>query len=116
LSRTNRMACSIEERPQKINNRFKYGHWEGDCVKGPLGCATSLFTLTKRKTLEEIIIKIDRTTQEEIKRALDELEEKYGDSFKLKFKSITFYNGVECLNWRSLELFIFTENQKRTIT
>jgi len=71
ISLTNRKGKSIEQRPNKVNDRSEYGHWEGDCVKGPQGRTTSLFTLTERKSLEEIIIKIERSTQEEIKRAID---------------------------------------------
>lgn len=116
VSRNNRMARSIEVRPEKVNNRVEYGHWEGDCVKGPLGSKSSLLTLTERKTLEEIIIKLEQTTQEEVQRAIDELEKKYGAEFKMKFKSITFDNGVEFLNWTSLELSILKPGSQRTIT
>lgn len=115
VSRTNRMARSIEQRPQKANDRTEYGHWEGDCVKGPKGRTTSLFTLTERKTLEQIIIKIERSSQEEIKNALDRLEENLGKKFGLKFKSITFDNGVEFLDWKSLELSIRDQRSQRTI-
>lgn len=114
VSRTNRMARSIEQRPEKINDRSEYGHWEGDCVKGPQGKTTSLFTLTERKSLEQIIIKIERSSQEEIQTAMDTLEKRFDDQFKLKFKSITFDNGVEFLNWKSLELSILHLKQKRT--
>ena len=115
VSRTNRMARSIEKRLQKANERTEYGHWEGDCIKGPQGRTTSLFTLTERKSLEQIIIKIERSTQEEIQSAIDRLEKKFGAQFKLKFKSITFDNGVEFLNWKSLELSTFNPRKKRTI-
>lgn len=114
VSRTNRMARSIEQRPQEANDRLGYGHWEGDCVKGPQGRTTSLLTLTERKSLEQIIIKIERSSQEEIKNAFDRLEEKFGDQFGLKFKTITFDNGVEFLDWRSLELSIFDTASRRT--
>lgn len=114
ISRNNRMAKSIEQRSEAINNRLEYGHWEGDCVKGPLGQTTSLLTLTERKTLEEIIIKIERTSQEEVKNAIDRLEKQYGNLFKLKFKSITFDNGVEFLDWKSLELSILNPKKQRT--
>lgn len=114
VSRTNRMARSIEQRPQKANERIEYGHWEGDCVKGPQGRTTSLFTLTERKSLEQIIIKIERSSQEEIQNALDNLEEKFKDKFGIKFKSITFDNGVEFLDWKSLELSIRNSQSKRT--
>jgi len=59
VSLTNRKGKSIEQRPKKVNDRLEYGHWEGDCIKGPQGRTTSLFTLTERKTLEQIIIKIE---------------------------------------------------------
>lgn len=114
VSRTNRMARSIEQRPQAVNDRSEYGHWEGDCVKGPQGRTTSLFTLTERKSLEQIIIKIERSTQEEIQAAIDGIERKFGNEFKFKFKSITFDNGVEFLNWKSLELSLFDPNRRRT--
>ncbi len=90
ISRSNRMARSIEQRPQEANDRLEYGHWEGDCVKGPKGRTTSLLTLTERKSLEQIIVKIERSSQEEIKNAFDRLEEKFGAQFGLKFKTITF--------------------------
>lgn len=115
VSLTNRRGKSIEQRPKKANNRLEYGHWEGDCVKSSKGNTTCLLTLTERKSLEEIIIKIERATQEEIKKAIDALEKKYGSKFKLKFKSITFDNGVEFLNWKSLELSVLNPKNKRTI-
>lgn len=114
-SRTNRGAKSIERRPQEANERLEYGHWEGDCVKGPKGRSTSLFTLTERKTLEQIILKIERTSQEEIQRAMDFLEEEFKDDFSLKFKSITFDNGVEFLDWTSLERSATSPDTKRTL-
>lgn len=116
ISIRNRLCRSIEERPELIEKREEYGHWEGDCVKGKIGRKTSLFTLTERKTLEEIIIKLDQATQENIKKAIDGLEKKYGESFKIKFKSITFDNGSEFLNWKHLELSILDPDKQRTVT
>jgi IS30 family transposase len=110
----NRDCRSIEDRPQKINNRLEYGHWEGDTVKGPQGAKTGLFTLTERKTREEIIIKLRQSTQECIKEALDALEKKFGSRFKIKFKSITFDNGVEFLNWKYLEVSVLVVGGQRT--
>ena len=115
VSRTNRMCRSIDKRPLTIEKRRDYGHWEGDTLKGPQGAKVSLITLTERKTREEIIIKVVRASQEEIKAAFDELERKYGQSFKSKFKSITFDNGVEFLDWRSLEISILGKGRRTTI-
>jgi transposase, IS30 family len=116
VSRTNRMARSITERPLGAQMREEYGHWEGDCVKGPLGTKEGLLTLTERKTLEEIIIKLKRMTQQEVRKAINRLERKYGAKFRIKFKSITFDNGVEFLDWESLEISILEPGKKRTIT
>lgn len=109
----NKTARRITERPLEANERLEYGHWEGDCVKGKKGSKTSLLTLTERKTLEEIIIKLENTTQEEVQKAIDTLEKKYGRTFKLKFKTITFDNGSEFLNWKTLEFSVFDKKTRR---
>ena len=111
----NKDCRSIEDRPKKIDNRVEYGHWEGDTVKGPLGAKAGLFTLTERKTREEIIIKIWEGTQEAIGEAIDGLETKYKTGFKTKFKSITFDNGVEFLGWKSLEISLLNPEERRTM-
>lgn len=115
VSRTNRMCRSIEKRPMVIEKRQEYGHWEGDTVKGPLGSKSSLITLTERKSREEIMIKVDHASQQDIKAAIDGLEQKYGQSFKSKFKSITFDNGVEFLDWKSLEVSVLGQGGRTTI-
>ena len=114
ISLKNTLARSIESRPKIVNERTEYGHWEGDCVKGPKGKSTSLLTLTERKSRQEIIIKIERTSQDEIQKAFDRLERQVGTQFKLQFKSITFDNGVEFLNWKSLEMSTLNPNMRRT--
>jgi IS30 family transposase len=110
----NRECRSIEERPKKVDNRVEYGHWEGDTIKGPMGSRAGLFTLTERKSREEIIIKIAECTQAAIREAIDELEVSYGVAFKVKFKSITFDNGVEFLGWRLLEVSLLKPAASRT--
>ena len=116
VSRTNRTARRITQRPEEVNNRLEYGHWEGDCVKGHRGTKASLLTLTERKTLEEIIIKLEQATQEDVRKAIDALEKKYGAEFKLKFKTITFDNGSEFLGWKALEVSLLEPKKQRTIT
>lgn len=113
ISLTNKMARRITERPLEVDNRQEYGHWEGDCVKGPQGTKSCLLTLTERKALEEIIIKLEEATQEAVQKAFDDLERRYGVGFKVKFKTITFDNGPEFLNWKSLELSVFDRNAQR---
>jgi len=113
ISLNNRTARRITQRPLKANQRLEYGHWEGDCVKGKQGSKTSLLTLTERKTLEEIIIKLEQATQEEVQKAINKLEKKHGEVFKRKFKTITFDNGSEFLDWKTLELSVFDRKARR---
>ena len=111
----NRDCRSIEDRPEEINNRLEYGHWEGDTVKGPLGSKTSLFTLTERKSREEVVLKVQNASQEAIREAIDEMEREYGQAFKAKFRSITFDNGSEFLEWKSLEISVLKPEERRTM-
>ena len=62
-----------------------------------------LFTLTERKTREEIIIKIPGKKAEYVAKALDLIERKYKNIFYNKFKTITFDNGGEFRDWKALE-------------
>ena len=94
---------SIDLRPQEANDRNEYGHWEGDLVVGKEGKGAALLTFTERKTREEIIIKIPNKKSESVVKAIDTLERKYKKEFSNKFKTITFDNGVEFRNWKSLE-------------
>ena len=94
---------SIEHRPKEVETREVYGHWEGDLVVGKQGTKTVLFTLTERKTRQEIIMKLSNKKTETIARALDKLERKYGSKFYQIFKSITFDNGVEFMGYEGIE-------------
>jgi len=99
----NKSSRSIEERPEEINKRLEYGHWEGDCIKSRFRKKSGLFTLTERMTREEIILRIRALTQKAILEAMNRLENKYQGCFKDKFKSITFDNGGEFLDWKAIE-------------
>lgn len=94
---------SIDYRPKEANTREEYGHWEGDLVIGTKKRGAVLFTLTERKTREEIIVKIPGKKAEYVAQALDLIEKKYKSIFYTKFKTITFDNGGEFRNWKSLE-------------
>ena len=94
---------SIEHRPEEVRDRIEYGHWEGDLVIGKRKKGSVLFTLTERKTREEIIIKIKGKKTEYIVKAMNYLERKYGKRFYNKFKTITFDNGVEFMDYEGME-------------
>ena len=104
---------SIEYRPKEANNRSIYGHWEGDLIIGNRKKGSVLYTLTERMTREEIIIKIKGKKTENITKAMNGLERKYGKIFYSKFKSITFDNGVEFMDYKGMEKSCL-RNKKRT--
>lgn len=104
ISLKNKGSRSIEERPEVINNRLQYGHWEGDSIINKrFGRKDALFTLSERMTREQIILKIESATQEAVLKALNKLEHSYGSYFREKFKSVTLDNGREFLDWESIE-------------
>ena len=54
---------SIEKRPEEIETREEFGHWEMDTVKGKRGKSkNSLLVLTERKTRDEIVMKLPEHT------------------------------------------------------
>jgi len=111
----NKGSRSIEERPEDINRRLGYGHWEGDCIVGRRNARKdALFTLSERMSREQIIIKVASLTQGSILAAMNKLEAGYGQQFKDKFKSITFDNGGEFLDWKAIERSSLN-SQKRTL-
>ena len=94
---------SIEHRPEEAKERNVYGHWEGDLVVGKQGTKTVLFTLTERKTRQEIIMKLPNKETKTIAKALDKIERRYGSRFYKTFKTITFDNGVEFMGYEGIE-------------
>ncbi len=62
-----------------------------------------LLTFTERMTREEIIIKIKGKSSEYVIKAINSLERKYGKRFYIKFKTITFDNGVEFMDYEGVE-------------
>ena len=94
---------SIDFRPQKANTREEYGHWEGDLVIGKRKKGAVLLTFTERKTREEIIMKLPSKEAKEVVKAIDIIERIYKQDFSNKFKTITFDNGAEFRNWKSIE-------------
>ena len=104
---------SIESRPQEINDRETFGHWEMDCVEGKKKTKETLLVLSERLTRREIIIKMPDHTSASVVAALNKLERKYGRKFAKVFKSITVDNGSEFLNCEAIEKSVYG-NKKRT--
>ena len=109
---------SIEQRPEEIDGREEFGHWEGDTVysgKGKRKTTRALLTMTERKTRKEIIIAIPNRKAETVVKALDALERKLGARrFRAIFKSITFDNGTEFAAAEGLERSCVNKRLPRT--
>ena len=87
---------SIEKRPEIINSRDEFGHWEMDTVYSAAETSLrALLVLTERKTRKEIIILMPDRTAKSTVRALNRLERRFGAKFRKIFKSITVDNGTE---------------------
>ena len=89
---------SIEIRPEWINKRLEYGHWEMDLIVSARGGRSVLLTLTERLSREEIILKLPNRKAGTIRKAMDWLE-RNTPNFRQKFKSITTDNGSEFLQY-----------------
>ena len=87
---------SIEKRPEHINDRTEFGHWEMDCVIGKRGSKKTWLVLTERLSRKEIVIPMKDHTAESVVKSLDRLERIFGaEKFKQIFKTITVDNGSE---------------------
>lgn len=95
---------SIEKRPEVVNTRETFGHWEMDTVVGLRGKSKkSLLVLTERKTRKEIIMELKRHTAAEVVKSLNKLERKWGKMFYKVFKTISVDNGSEFADFEGME-------------
>lgn len=88
-------GTSIEERPEEINNRTEFGHWEIDTVVGKKESSSVLLTLDERLTRKRHIVKISSRSSEAVRVGLEKIAKSYGKGFEAVFKSVTSDNGSE---------------------
>lgn len=91
-------GTSIDLRPEYINNRTEFGHYEGDCIVGKEQKSV-LFTFNERKTNKYIVRKIKAKDSRNVMRQLRKLIKEEN----LNIKSITFDNGSEFAKCMKLE-------------
>lgn len=91
-----KIPYSIENRPEEINNRSTFGHFEIDTVIGTKrGKHECLLTMTERKTKFEIIFKISSKTSENIVNKINQIKIFMNRHYNKVFKSFTTDNGSE---------------------
>jgi IS30 family transposase len=88
------LGTSIEERPESIETREKFGHWEIDTVLGHKSKDDALLTLVERKSRMEIIRRIPSKDASAVTVALSDIFSKF-PKLQDTFKSITSDNGSE---------------------
>ena len=91
----------IDRRPEEINSRLTFGHWEMDSVIGTVkGKRQSLLVFTERLTRFEIIVRVSSKTSYATVRALDRILPKFPQG---TFRSITVDNGSEFQDCHGME-------------
>lgn len=93
-SRKNRIKIpdrtSIKHRPEYINNRSQFGHWEADLIQGA-GHSGFIMVATERQTRYSVAVLMKSKKADEMHDALRVLLDFGADAVK----SITFDNGSE---------------------
>lgn len=88
----------ISERPDSINTRLEFGHWEADTVMGK-DKHQCILTLVERKTGLSKVAKLPNRTANLTNTALSKIIH----SEPAIFKTITFDNGTEFHSYKDLE-------------
>lgn len=88
----------ISERPEYINNRSEFGHWEGDTVMGK-DKHQCFLTLVERKSGLNRMVKLKNRSAKDITMALIAII----SAEPHLFKSITFDNGTEFHSYKTIE-------------
>ena len=79
----------IDDRPEAINNRSEFGHWEGDTIYSHRGDKTVFLTSQERLSRYLLANKLSNRKAHRIGNILSQATENY------KIKSITLDNGTE---------------------
>ncbi len=89
----------IDSRPQSVNDRLFYGHWEGDTVRGK-GNSGYLVTLVERKSGYALVGYISQATKEQFRTCAEQLLAPLPRHLK---RSLTLDNGTEMQDFEILE-------------
>ena len=98
------LGRSIEERPEIVEFRTEFGHWEIDTVIGNKGeNEPCVLTLVERMTRMCIWVKAQKHTAEAINEALQKVMSYFAEQRDQVFKTITGDNGSELSGLSLLE-------------
>lgn len=92
----NKIPYSIETRPDEINSRQVFGHFELDTILSKRnGKHHCLLTITERKTRFEIILRISSKSSDEVVNKINQLKLFFNKKYNKVFKSFSTDNGSE---------------------
>ena len=106
---------SIEKRPDEVQARETFGHWEMDTLKGKRETKRVILVLTERLTRNEVKIPMASNTIESVLAAIDTLERRYGEMFQIVFQTITVDNGSEFADCAGMEKSCLHEGQRTKV-
>lgn len=90
----------ITKRPEEINTRTRFGHWEGDTIEFKGTKSEVVTTLVERKTRMVFLIK---NNSKHSKGVMEKITMKFEGLPKKMLKTITFDQGSEFANHQYLE-------------
>ena len=97
---------SIENRPDEVNHRNTFGHWESDTVLGrKCKGEGAAFTIVERLTGCYFMLRIEEKTTAAIAFAMEQLRLEFGEQFAEVFRSITTDNGCEFAAFSDMEAY-----------
>lgn len=92
---------TIHERPEAVQNRTEFGHWEGDLIIGARN-ASALITLVERVSRRQVILDLpDGYQADRVHRRLDAFVAATPENELL---SLTWDRGSEMANWPLLTM------------
>ena len=98
-----KIPYSIETRPEEINNRSTFGHFEIDTVIGTRRCKHEcLLTFTERNTRFKIIFKLSSKTSENVVKKINQLKVFYEKHYDKIFKFFSTDDGSEFSDFLSI--------------
>ena len=101
-SHSHQGKISIHTRPETINKREEFGHWEGDLVIGKYH-KTQILNLQERKSRFVIIEKLSSKKANTVNDKINEICNKLKERGKIPFRSLTLDNGTEFSEFEQLK-------------
>ena len=90
----------ITERPDDINTRKRFGHWEGDTIQFVGNRKKVVTTLVERKSRMVLLIK---NNSKHSNGVIEKIRDKFENLPQKMCKTITFDQGVEFADYKHLE-------------